>query len=223
MNRGIPVDLKDPWPLKDIIQTKHAFPLVTEGFLLGSEMVIDKAQEEINMVIGFAQTKDCVGTINFTVCTLKSAIGEYDITISDDTIKLDAPASPKILSIATNADVLEATYSDGNHLSTLGGVVSLINTNGNSLEAYMWVDGVLDGQQEGAFTDRVEFEFQRNGCPTFTDPRDDYLGSMNKMMVRVYPPQCQMPKSFLTHPTPPPRRLTRRSGSLWLGCQSRSE
>lgn len=89
-------------------------------------LVVDEEEESIAMVTGYSTTKDCVGIFNYTACTLKSAIGEYDVTVDRGQVTLDSPGHPIILALANNTDSYdEATDSnERTHYSTLAGIVS---------------------------------------------------------------------------------------------------
>lgn len=56
------------------------------------------------------------------ICSLQSAVGEYDITIEND--KVTVNAQPRIVSIANNSAVSHTLQAGGYYRSTLGGIVS---------------------------------------------------------------------------------------------------
>lgn len=51
-------------------------PLNTVAFLIATALVVDGENEKINLITGYSTTKDCVGSFNYTICTLQSAVGE---------------------------------------------------------------------------------------------------------------------------------------------------
>ena len=66
-----------------------------------------------------------MGFLNLTSYTLKSAIGEYDVQITDDAATLNPPGMPVILATANNTLVDHNPNSiDGYHPSTLAGIVN---------------------------------------------------------------------------------------------------
>lgn len=107
----------------------QAAPLSTLGFLIDTALVLEE-QESMNLVTGYARVtgNDCVGTFYMTTCSLRSAIGIYNVTIDHDTVTL-ASEPPEIVAIANNANV-DHTVSNVTHLhpSTLSGLVRLSRT-----------------------------------------------------------------------------------------------
>ena len=81
-------------------------PLEQEAFFVSILLVIDEdGSESINLVTAYAEVKDCVGVLNMTACTLKSAVAEYDVTVNDGNVALENAADPRVLSLANNTYV----------------------------------------------------------------------------------------------------------------------
>jgi hypothetical protein len=81
---NIPVDYLQRFGNGSYLYT--AMPLTQLLFLVSSTLVVDGANEKINLITGYnTVNKDCVGTLNFTTCTLESAIAEYDVTVVNHT------------------------------------------------------------------------------------------------------------------------------------------
>ena len=104
-------------------------PFSTFAFLIDVALVLDE-QETMNLVTGHSRVTgdECIGTFNMTTCSLRSAIGEYNVTIDHDVVTL-ASTPPEIIQIANNARV-NHTVSSTNlwHDSTLSGIIQEIYT-----------------------------------------------------------------------------------------------
>lgn len=77
----IPVDY---WaPLKDLMNIEHwtgyAPPMSTLSFMVDISMILGE-DESINLITGYGTNHNCSGVFNYTICTLKSAIGEYEVS-----------------------------------------------------------------------------------------------------------------------------------------------
>ncbi len=64
-----------------------AFPINQLMFTVSSSLILDQdGLEKINLVTGHNENTDCKGIFNLTACTLESAVGEYDVTITNGTV-----------------------------------------------------------------------------------------------------------------------------------------
>lgn len=101
-------------------------PLAQELFFLAAALVVDDPMESIDLVVGYSTTEKCTGELNYTACTLVSAIGEYNATIEAGKVYLDAPGTPHIVKASSNAPVAQIVdKTAGSFPSTLGGIVNV--------------------------------------------------------------------------------------------------
>lgn len=106
--------------------TMTAPPLYQEMFFISTTLVVED-YEKINLVTGYTPMVDCKGTLNYTICTLESAVGEYDVSLDKDAATLDEESisNPRILALSKNVVVDNQIDSLGLHGSTLAGIVNL--------------------------------------------------------------------------------------------------
>ena len=109
---------------KDAFDTKYAPPAGHESFIIATTLDTSGKTEKINALTAYTPTSDCADGIEYTVCSLESAVGEYNITIENDRLSLDSAAYPRIIDIANNTAVNRTPGSDGFRLSTLAGVAA---------------------------------------------------------------------------------------------------
>lgn len=127
-SRYIPLNfsanLSNPTSYRALANADYAPPINQISFLVFPSLVLGE-RESINLVTAYAEfLPDCTGILNMTSCNLVSAIGEYDVSVRDNTVNLDKPISPRILAIANNTQV--ARRWDPNwkwYPSTLAGIV----------------------------------------------------------------------------------------------------
>lgn len=97
----------------------RAPPLDTQSFQI-SIGLMTKEVEKIYLVTGYFDGRNCTGTFHETACTLESTIGEYDVTISNQTAVLDDPVHPRIIAVANNTAIDPEVYPHtAAHPSTL--------------------------------------------------------------------------------------------------------
>ena len=77
-NHVLPIDTHTILNTYDIVTVRYAPPLDQDLFLIDISLDVAGEHEAINLVTGYA-TKNggCNYTLNYTICTLRSAIGEY--------------------------------------------------------------------------------------------------------------------------------------------------
>ena len=184
--RQVPVDYNQPTNNSWVKSYAIAPPLNRFGFIVDFALLLDE-HESIDLITGLSETNDdCVGEFTYTTCTLKSSIGEYDITVQGDVVTLDDPSSPRIMALANNT----ATNRQWNekqqwYKSTLGGVVE------NSLG--VWDGAVFFYLQRGVvtplaigegYTGYMKYEPESpSHCFSFSDPKQDAMKFMNTMML----------------------------------------
>lgn len=109
-------------------------PLSNIGYLVTAELRVDDIRHEmLNIITGYstiASEDDCTGTLNLTVCSYRSAIGEYDVDVEGDKATFKNLDAPRISALANNTPVhMTSELHDGyhSHKSTLAGVVDIVN------------------------------------------------------------------------------------------------
>ncbi len=85
--------------------SEAAAPLDRAAFLVSSSLVLD-ARESMNLVTGFSEITNCIGTLHLTACDLRSAIGEYDVAVQDNAVIPSSIHDPQVISIANNSKSL---------------------------------------------------------------------------------------------------------------------
>lgn len=137
-----------------------------------------------------ASSGDCNGDLEVEICSLVSAIGEYNITIEDDKMTVDSAAHPRIIGIANNTAVSQKVAAPGGlYLSTLAGIVDASYLIWNSYVFTAVQNGSINVQGAGNHKNLL-FEhgvYNETTCPAWVDPREEYIASLNKLMVRHMP------------------------------------
>ena len=160
-----------------------AQPLDEEAFFVASSLVLDE-REKMNLLTGYSTTRDCAGTLYYTACTLESAIGEYDISITGENAILDSPGTPTIIALANNTRVNRTLDSEiPAYHSTLGGITALHMDTWESMMAYYMRDGEAVGT---SYNENIYDQYildPMSKCASFRDPFEDTMASLNKAMV----------------------------------------
>ena len=161
----------------------HAVSVDQLAFIIATALDTRGDNEKINVVTGYSNSADCVGTLNFTVCSLESAIGEYDVTITDGVTTLDSPASPRIVALANNSRVDHGFDAAGFHPSTLGGIVAQAYMRWEGNAKYINIsDSIQTITLNGSPSLFLEQQ-QPTKCKSYRDPTEEYMASMNTLMV----------------------------------------
>ena len=172
--------------------TVSAPPLDTFGFLVDVSLILDD-QESLNLITGYSRSEDCKGTFEYTICTLQSAVGEYEVLIDHDTVTL-APTDPTIISLANNTLVNRTTISSTHkygdkHPSTLSGVVALASIKYSAAVCYFTTDGI---PWEASYGDDTTYLYLNtsslsasNHCASYLDPQKHVVRDLNKLMFHL--------------------------------------
>lgn len=59
-----------------LLSNNYAGPLNHDAFMVEMTLMLDE-REALNLITGFFDSPTCNGALNYTICTLESAIGEY--------------------------------------------------------------------------------------------------------------------------------------------------
>lgn len=183
----IPVNYSTPGNIDEISNITFlliAPPLNRQAFMVQPSLV-EGVNETINIVTGFTTNSGCVGHLNYTACTLQSAIGEYDISINDDKVTLDAAGHPKILALANNTKADHEGVKKGYFRSTLSAVSSQMLLQWDSFAANYIVDGQYTSVVNNGDIANVYIRDPGGKCLTYADPREDVMVSINKLMVYI--------------------------------------
>lgn len=179
-----PVDYTTPYDLNSALGTLDAPPLSHESFIIATAIDVSGERETINALTAYAPSQDCIGYIELTVCSLESAVGEYNITIENNEITIENAASPRIIGIANNTAVNHNAQPNGYRLSTLSGVVQAAHLVWDSSIAASRANGSTDMSGAGSHSYYLFQGAQDQGkCGAFRDPREEYMASLNKNMV----------------------------------------
>jgi hypothetical protein len=168
-----------------MMNQQFAPPLEHEAFIVSTNLVED-VTETLNLVTGSSMSKDCVGVFSYKVCTLASAVGEYDVTVSGDKTRLDDPGHPRILALANNTPAAQyITPGLGAHRSTLSVLAWVSWFQWASTLSMFNIEGHYQDIQSGHGIDegyRIRLDAT---CPSYLDPYEDVISALNKMMVYV--------------------------------------
>lgn len=146
-------------------------------------------REKINVITGYSTSKDCTGVLNLTVCSLESAIGEYDVTIADDVTTLDSPANPRIVALSNNALTDHSINENGYHPSTLGGIVAQAYMRWEGNAKYVNISGTIQTITLNGSPSLFMEAQQPTLCRDFRDPLEEYMASINTLMVSERTPR----------------------------------
>jgi hypothetical protein len=195
--RKIPVNYTISVNLTNILgPTGVAAPLTQNSFFISPSMILEE-REKANLVTAFAKTEDCAGILYMTMCTLESAIGEYDVTVNNGLITL---REPRIIAVANNTKV-DHTWNNitSSYPSTLGGIVTSAQ---NRFESWV-MDFVSQGQVHTAMVGNTPNKFllvQSNTeekCHSYVDPKDTIVQYLNELMFIVGAVAAQEDPSYL--------------------------
>jgi hypothetical protein len=182
-SRVVDLDLNQGWKQTTTF-TNSTLILSRTLFLSYLGLLIDDEsnEESLNLVVGSACDNDsCNGNLNLTACTLKSAIGSYEVLIEGGAISLPSPGTAEILDLANNTAVKERDPSG--QPSTLAGVSDLI------LGQYIGDYQVISTTPLQSFTTGQYIAYEKTertrDYPEFDNPLKDILGLINEIMFRT--------------------------------------
>lgn len=164
-------------------------PLNRQAFMISSRLIPGEEFETIRLVTGYSTSQSCAGDFSYTVSDLRSAIGEYAMSVRNDIggiVDTDAAAHPKIFSLANNTRAVASTdQEEVIQQSTLGSIVEY---------SFMgWADWVATSN----FTGSVEIAAGGNGaseqyyynvdgeCEGYQDPHFAVIARADKLMVNA--------------------------------------
>lgn len=201
----IPLELKTPISPRIMWKIGHqdlAAPLNQQVYLVSINLLHHGEQEVINLVTGFGTTDHCEGTLNYTVCTLRSGIGLYDLEIRDGDILLDDLKPPTLVALANNTAVSHAEEPEGRgHRSTLIDFVEFAFFRWDA-SIYYWREKVgqtykqIQMQTGGIGSDQYEVH-STGECVSYLDPREDVLQSLNRLALYAGAAAARHDESFL--------------------------
>ena len=146
-------------------------------------MAIEDGKEWIDLVTGYATTENCKGMLNFTACTLKSAIGEYEVHLEKNRLTV-SHEEPTIIALANNT-APNHTWSDklGGYPSTLSGIVSMAM---NTWYSAVWIEKLPSGDLVpdliGGTSVMTTQTTDDASCPSYRDPRPHVIAGLNRLM-----------------------------------------
>lgn len=169
-----------------------AFPYFTKGFLIKFNLNIKDGIEKMDVVTGYADVEEsCAGVLNLTACTFRSAIGEYSVTIENETIIWDeTTGSPAMVALANNTQLYHSDSPNSSHTlwhpSTLAGVVHTAFQMWDS-DTAQWLDinsnKAMVTDYRSDISRRYASPIPGDPCVAYSDPKIDVMRSVNKVMV----------------------------------------
>jgi hypothetical protein len=165
-----------------IAEMQIARPLKNQAFISSVDLVL-AVDEGILLLTGFSQPQNCTGEFTYRSCSLRSAMGEYDVTIDGNTTSFDTPGVPRIVALANNTVVNTSVAPSETHPSTLAGLASIANDRWQRSIQICTVNGKTSALRFGG----VYLQFQKSPrnarCSSFEDPYSTILNSMNRLMI----------------------------------------
>jgi hypothetical protein len=147
--------------------------------------LVEEVNETLTLVTGFTTKNACVGHFNYTVCTLQSAVGEYNVSINNDKVTLDSPGHPVIVALANNTKADHEASKAGYLRSTLASVAASIYSQWDSYSANYIVNGDYQYLVQNSMIASLYERKKQSKCTTYTDPREDVIASINQLMVYI--------------------------------------
>lgn len=185
-----PINFKGKFNLEEVLNDPVAPPFDQDAFIVNPNLVT-KDREVINLLTGFSNAEgmnECTGSFNYTICTLESGIGEYDVHVHNNLTTLENPSkAPILVALANNTAVDHSIDQNlGGHPSTLAGIVDALYTRYQAVIFYYTQYGALNSVAEGnnGYQQYIKPTGQQNvKCLQFRDPREDVVQNMNKLML----------------------------------------
>lgn len=184
----LPMTYTGVFNLSQVLDGVIAPPLASVAFAIQTTLTFEHGNEVINLITAYAEPKGCGGTLNLTVCTLKSGIGDYVVSIKDDKIQMADLSNPTFVALANNTGVLRTNpYAvPPAKNSTLGGVASMMenewqtwaifgqNSNGGGIDNVNYNDAY-----RRYVTTRADCPICGTNCPSFRNPQQDVIASIS--------------------------------------------
>ena len=125
----VSVDYTEPVNVSTMsLGSQIAYPLDTVGFLIDIALALD-GSETVNVVTGYTEIDSCKGILNLTACTLESAVGEYNVLITENAVSILPPGIPTIKTLSSNTRVNHNwSKVDYGYPSTLAGIVAVASS-----------------------------------------------------------------------------------------------
>lgn len=163
--------------------TAVAPPLSSFSFLIDISFILDE-KEHINLITGYGRSDNCTGTFNYTICTLDSAIGEYDVSVNGDKLEL-APSLPHIIALANNTRTSHDWDAGKQYYpSTLAGIKSYaLEKWGSAVNCYYRDGGVhYAGYAPNIYRAFTDLDTSKQCTWSYGDPQTAVLHDLNKLM-----------------------------------------
>lgn len=124
--------------------------------------------------------------MKYTICSLEAGIGDYNVQVENDRIKMNSLGAPKLVSLLENP--VNQTYDHylTSHLSTLAPIVAILDP---------WLSGFITFYKYKEFANslwggsRWTMEVYEDpdtvglACPSYLDTHEDVMKAMTKMIV----------------------------------------
>lgn len=175
----------------NVIKTIMASPLNSQTLIIGINLLLEESEKVVvitgatNAEPGAASPEDCVAKMKYTTCILEAGVGEYDVVVEKDKILMDSVGEPKLIALANNTRAMQNSTTSQYLPSTLGGIVDMMSARWETSVAY-WRKDEGDPPKALSMANVATEQYQKEGdqtCPSYRDPRDDVMNSLNKLMV----------------------------------------
>jgi hypothetical protein len=121
-----------------------------------------------------------------TACTLRSAIGEYEVLVHNDSVSFPSTAEPVIVAVANNTPNNAYLRKEGTVVpSTLVGISDFALGLFTSRVAFESPHGHFTSQSLGVDAHKHAVPSDNDECPSFNDPRIDVIKSLNGLMIYI--------------------------------------
>ena len=194
------VNYSVPFSLKTMMEDGAAPPLSAVGFMIAGGLILGE-QENLNLITAYSDVQNCVGKQFMSVCTLKPAIGEYNVTIDHGKLTL-GEEGPHIVALANNTQVSHSWDKEyGWFPSTLAGVASIALNRYEGAVSWFLYEGVIAGTVSGDGTPEI-YALSGPGtgtsCRSYSDPKQDMIRSLNQLVFNVGAVAAREDESFLS-------------------------
>lgn len=146
-------------------------------------LIRNRTNEAVELITGYAKWgKNCTGEFELTTCTLESGIGEYDMSIQNNEIKIETIGTPRFIARANNT-VIHRDARTTLHPSTLAGVVEYMHQKWQTYAAISHRPGSTGIVGVGDSETRTFVDSGGSCAFSYRSPHNDMVNEMNKLML----------------------------------------
>ena len=104
-----------PWSPEDLKEYDKCSTVSYDRSIFGTYLTSMKGSQEtlnfLTRLTGDDVANTCAGHINTTQCYLRSAVADYDVTITNNVLTLDDPGNPRLVHWANNTAITNETIA----------------------------------------------------------------------------------------------------------------